>query len=797
MTIFRRIPPLYAILTGVYLAWAAALYRALPLGVYPDSQAYLTAAQLDPLSGEFWSFWRAASFPLLWRMAGYDAELVALAQTIFYVLAWLSLAALVAKQMTNPRLAVLAFASLLGFSLNIDVFVWNRAALTESLDVTLTVFALCGLLIWQRTILSGHTPRPARQIALAIPAAGLVFLWGFSRPANYYILAGLVLVLLALVAWQRGRMWAWRYALGLLIVAAAGTIAYRYWNVEQTDLTELTIMQKMTSEVLLEPDQTAFFIERGMPSDPEALSYAGWVPPRYRGDWYAVFGEWLEAHGRRTLIEFTLLHPRESLLEPLLEWQKIVDPNMMLSALGRNPNFHIAEWRATHSHLIYNPSAVGYALLGGLALVLMGSLVWGGRAAPSAWLIPLLMILVGAGWGVWNWNFNHYEERQLLLLSLLLRLGMLWLALVTADHLLRHAGARWAVLGLGALILLEALLGWGPTHNAVYRALAPAAPHTNWLASWDVSEHEYEVFQHIPLDETALHLRTDIIDGEVYSRLFTLRWGEFDLSGELIAETQNTFQIVWRNDPRLDSAVGPLGPVYGPVPYGALPAPERLREWQTTRLPAHLQANDLRYIMVDARTWQTLPRYEAALLRHPDLYRMVQRWPDGATLLEAHGVAATWADLAPGTPATAGLSPARYADFQGTVPPVAGPILAPDTGPLADRAALLLRYGGLTEVILHSDPTAQAALFSLLATLQDVTFGPEARDPAALEAWRGAKTPANLRAAGYDYLLVNDAWWGWLTAEEQARFQNPAAYTLVQEWRGVIPGWYRLYRIQG
>ena len=63
----------------------------------------------------------------------------------------------------------------------------------------------------------------------------------------------------------------------------------------------------------------------------------------------------------------------------------------------------------------------------------------------------------------------------------------------------------------------------------------------------------------------------------------------------------------------------------------------------------------------------------------------------------------------------------------------------------------------------------------------------------ALADWQRTRQPADLRAAGVDYVLVDHGWWGALTDAERAILSDPANYELAQEWR-VHYVFLRLYR---
>src|SRR5690606_12714153 len=110
-------------------------------------------------------------------------------------------------------------------------------------------------------------------------------------------------------------------------------------------------------------------------------------------------------------------------------------------------------------------------------------------------------------------------------------------------------------------------------------------------------------------------------------------------------------------------------------------------------------------------------------------------------------------------------------------------IIAPMTG--EDIATQLqLTLAGIIE-------GAHLSLHDLMWLLDHAVFQMEPNTP--LDVWRSTKASTDLEAAGFDYLLVTEAWWRWLSTEEQATLTQD--YELVQEWIGVVPEFYRLYRV--
>lgn len=157
--------------------------------------------------------------------------------------------------------------------------------------------------------------------------------------------------------------------------------------------------------------------------------------------------------------------------------------------------------------------------------------------------------------------------------------------------------------------------------------------------------------------------------------------------------------------------------------------------------------------------------------------------------------------LPQGTPnAQLGLQDDVYAEYQDFL--VANQVLDPNskilfpfnTPSLPSRDQQILTWSDyLNSQTLGAQE--KHTLFTLLNAWEGITYIgtlPEAR-LSALDAWRNGKLPADLNAAGFEYLLSNDRWMSYLSNEEIAVLEQ--SYTLVWQLQDPITlATYTLYR---
>src|SRR5262249_55031114 len=128
--------PLYATLTGLYVLFRAGSFTNIPDRV-TDTPTYERVAALPLWSWRFYTGERGFTLPLVYK-AITGAEARTLAQVALSTLAWLVLAATVARCLRGAVLRPVAFTAVLVFSLSTEIVLWDTLELSESITFALT-----------------------------------------------------------------------------------------------------------------------------------------------------------------------------------------------------------------------------------------------------------------------------------------------------------------------------------------------------------------------------------------------------------------------------------------------------------------------------------------------------------------------------------------------------------------------------------------------------------------------------------------------------------------------------------
>ncbi len=787
---------IFFIIAALYTVLAVLVFNILEIKPVDDFTGYKEAARFSLLSIDFWTHWRAATFVLLIKMFGSDLTTLAWVQFALNLTAWLLFAGTTASFLEHLRLRVAVFVVLLVFSLGIDFFVWNAILLTESLDNTLILVMLTMFMWLHYGMRAQVSPSLRKQSAIAVSFVLIIFLWGFSRPPNYFNALVLVPFLgLVFIKW-RLQLRAWWPTFGTLIVALLTVYVLRSYLVDYSDVWQNGMMNTIAANILPDEKKTEFFVERGMPDSPEAMRFKGYVPARYAGDWEAVYGDWINTKSRRVYMEFLLLTAPQRIQEAAQRWNQVVNPDMLTYLYGRTPQpqQQLPIWQRENAALLYNPSGITFLVLALVALFLMLSR-FRRRETDWRWLIPLVMIVSTLPIALLNLNADAYEARHHTANSLKLRLGILLLVFYSVDYLVIHMPKwRWkpALLGtVSFLLALEFLSGYILTRDHLIYPLASLLfPNTNVLKYHEVDEDAYRVYQYAPLDSVVFRLQVDCVGTDCYQRAFRLAWVQNGIYPEIRAAEGQT-SILWRNSPQPISVDGPKGPIFGAFPVSDEQS-IAWQKWQEVRLPGLLALWDADYIFIKASMWRELPTHEQRIFENSDLYEFVKAWNSGDRLYRIAGSQTTWAELASGQN---GLSEATSEQAQAAAQNLPLPanviIFNPQTGSVTEPQT---EIGGFIEATQPSPALLELWWILGLMHTQDSSFFDE-EQRAAIDQWRSDKDPAPLHEAGIEYIIFSNTWWQWLTAEEQGRFQDPDQYEPIRIWQDGIFEPYYLYRI--
>jgi len=406
----------------VWYGALATLYALCRIGSFTnigdrvsDTPTYEHVAHSALWSSGFWTGERGFTIPLFFKIFQ-STESRIIAQLLLSTIAWIVLAAAVARCMRHSTLRPLAFAVVLAFSLTTEIILWDTLLLSESVT-----FALCALLIaaWLQLVRSPSWLWVGTVLLLSL-------LWVFARDTNAYVL----LVVGAMVALSilRGE----HRRLKVVLALGCSIIFVLDYGSAQAGRRWLLPMENIVSyRVLPDPSMRAFFVARGF--DPNS-------------NW--PIGRWMSNRSETVYGAYLLEHPGHTLFQPFYGHQRALYSSGSNAASLIDPNLSIYDDNASHRFLalpagldrILFPRGIAVVLALLAVLLMAGALIWRFLGLTSAWLVPVGILATTYPHFIVTWQQSGVEvDRHALEAAMLLRLAGFILALLFADRVVTYA----------------------------------------------------------------------------------------------------------------------------------------------------------------------------------------------------------------------------------------------------------------------------------------------------------------------------------------------------------------------
>jgi len=400
---------LYGTAALVYALFRVGSFTNVPDRV-TDTPSYEQVAHLALWDWRFYAGQRGFTVPLFYKIFQ-SSESRAVAQLVFSTLAWLVLAAVVARSIETGRLRPLVFAVVLGVSLTTEVILWDTLLVSES--VTL---ALCALLAaaWIELV---RTPRP---LLVGIVLALSLF-WAFARDTNAYGLLFIGILTALTLARREHRRLKLALTLGccaVFLLDYGSAQAGKRWLQPMIDVVD--------HRVVVTPAMERYFVAHGF--DPNT-------------NW--PLGSWIRDRSQGVYARFLVTHPGYTLTAPFYGRQQTLYSSADNPSSLIDPNLSIYDDNASDRFLPL-PSRLepvlfprGIALVCSLlVLVLVGSAVVGWLAGPTiVWLVPVAILLTTYPHFLVAWHQSGVEvDRHAFEAALLLRLAGFLLAAFALDR---------------------------------------------------------------------------------------------------------------------------------------------------------------------------------------------------------------------------------------------------------------------------------------------------------------------------------------------------------------------------
>jgi hypothetical protein len=424
-----------ALVVAAWLVAAVALFCRPPRMGMPDTREYEAVARLPLASARFWTANRAPGLPLLMKLCAGALDPLVWIQLALQLGGFALVAFVLARLCRRPWVRVGCVAGVLAGSFSIGFFFWSRSVLTESLSISLILWAI-GLILYD-------WPSPRRYAWLRTFAAALALLfWAATRDANAAWLPCAALLAVA-AAWigrasARARRTTLLWVPFALVVAALSSA-----SIDASGRWRYPLVNVIGRRILTMPARKARFERAGMPDNARVRCFAGKWSPDCGSD-FAAFEPWLTTRARRDYLVELLLHPGDLLVEPFVHWRALISGQRRDERASPPLTYYFYDvapgWQKSLSELfLADPHLFLVELGAAVALLLalarrrrLDAGLW-----PPAWLmmssLPMLLLA---------WHGDAMEmQRHAVAGMLLLRVGLWGTTAVAIDRLVTPPAA--------------------------------------------------------------------------------------------------------------------------------------------------------------------------------------------------------------------------------------------------------------------------------------------------------------------------------------------------------------------
>jgi len=439
-----------------FLVGKALVFRLDHESVWKDTYTYATVAEQSLSTSEFWAGERSFTLPLTYKILGVNRVTLDLEarrhvisgfQFVFGVAAWTSLGLITASVLKKRWLKPLALGAILGLELSIDVSLWDRILLTESIATSLFVLMLALFLFDLLHIRSIHWRRSPWRYIYLLGLGVIIILYSFARDTNAYFLAFCAVLILAglLLRPIRRHVALWPYV-GVALFMLALFFVQNY-TAELGKRWEYPFFNVLYARIGRDPRALGFFVESGMPADEATLALLRMQrTPYFKALQSTPQGQqlvlWVERAGKPTYYRYLLSKPFASMMAPIDRARNLISP---LSTEYRADVYSIPIWLGLFSQVFFPlPLAIVLSWLGVLivAAIILGRI----EGLGPEWTIPALLLITVYPMMFVVWHADAIEaERHAFQISLQIRLAGWMMTLFLADAWLRRLGARSAL----------------------------------------------------------------------------------------------------------------------------------------------------------------------------------------------------------------------------------------------------------------------------------------------------------------------------------------------------------------
>ncbi len=412
---------------------------------FNDTYSYVFTSSYPLSDIHFWAGMRSFTLPLFYKLIGYTSSnyfdqiamnQVGRVQILFSELSWVILALSISLAIKDKFTKVIGFAIILLLGASLDITIWDKSMLSESISTSLLVVFLATIIIagivwdkkhyipvWEQSLLVG-----------AILIVGI--LYSFARDPNAYFvlfISGLMLFGIIFPPIRKHSLFCSYLAvmIGLLTIFFVQNI-----SVNVSKRFESPLIVNVMERIVPSQENLNYFIQHGMPFNDKlasmsleefhSLGYHGIIESPPIDPAILPFVEWIDKHGKLVTLQFLLSRPVFLFITPLKDFWYIVNGDYsQYSWAVYSPTARPALLTA-----LFFPRTNWWPYLSAILLLINVIAIWKSANQKSIWYLSVTLFLSTYPMAVLVWQTVPIElGRHALQIALLLRL-VSWVVIV-------------------------------------------------------------------------------------------------------------------------------------------------------------------------------------------------------------------------------------------------------------------------------------------------------------------------------------------------------------------------------
>jgi hypothetical protein len=347
---------------------------------FRDTLAYVETAVQPIDTPAFWMGTRAFTLPLFLKalnttpqnfQAVEQMNRIRDAQFGLSIISWTLLALALTLAFQQYWLKFAIFAVTLLFSMTLEISIWDSLLLSESISFSMLALTLASWVLL--VVLLPRLKKTIFRISLVVIAVLTAVLYSFVRDSNiYFLIMGAVIFLLGVLVNRHlsgSRKLAWVYAGLILTIFFVQNLTITHGNRWQ-----IFIQDHLAMRILHDPQAVTYFEKEGLPLSEELMSTTDMIGYEYQqmmatSPTLQPLRAWIDCCGKQTYMKYLLSTPLKTLLEPIEQWQKLVNGGNLEY---RNPKYAFQELPEAvnwFNEIFFPHQGWAVALLGVVSLV--------------------------------------------------------------------------------------------------------------------------------------------------------------------------------------------------------------------------------------------------------------------------------------------------------------------------------------------------------------------------------------------------------------------------------------------